>query len=134
VDLGSVLPGQVSPRVGTGISTDEVREASMVLESFLVHTRVLRDFFCRDRGQPDDVFAGEFVVGWKMPSVSEYGYLFSQKDRLDKALAHLTTTRVKYDSDGKGWSVLEIKNEIETMIERFVDELSQDRRRWFELS
>ncbi|MBI3838808.1 MAG: hypothetical protein HY288_12860 [Planctomycetia bacterium] len=133
LDLDTVFPDNVSPRVGTGISTEEVREASMVLESFLVHTRVLRDFFWRGRSRPDDVVAGDFVGGWKMPSDSEYSYLFSHKDRLDKALAHLTTARVTYDSEGKGWAIREIENEIEPMIERFLRELPEDRRYWFEL-
>src|SRR3990170_4482738 len=95
VDMGNILPGDVMPRVGTGISTQEVRDASALVESFLIHARVLRDFFCRGRQKPDDVIAGDFVSGWTQQTVSDYSYISAQKDRLDKALAHLTTTRVR---------------------------------------
>ncbi len=132
VDVGNILPGQVWPRVGTGISSEEVRDASVVLESFLVHARVLHDFFCQSRRWEDDIVASDFVGTWAKPSESDYGYLNAQKERLDKALAHLTTTRVKYDTDGKVWDVATIRREIEGMIQRFFSELPDERRRLFE--
>ena len=132
VDMGNILPGDVMPRVGTGISTEQVRDASTLVESFLIHARVLRDFFCRGRLKTDDVIAGDFVSGWTQPPASDYSYIRAQKDRLDKALAHLTTTRVRYDSEGKKWDVATIRREIEPIIERFLAELPDDRRPWFE--
>jgi hypothetical protein len=99
--MENILPGDVMPRIGTGIQTEEVRDASAFLESFLLHVRVLRDFFCRQRQEPDDVVASDFIDGWAQPPTSDYVYVHAQKKRLDKALAHLTTTRVTYDSDGK---------------------------------
>jgi len=132
VDQGNISPGEVMPRVGTGISTEEVRDASALVESFLLHARVLRDFFCRE-GKGDDVVARHFVSGWTQPPVSEYSYISDQKqkDRLNKALAHLTTARVRYDSEGKQWDVDKVRCEIERMIDRFLSELPDDRRAWF---
>lgn len=131
VDFGNILTGDVMPLVGTGISTEEVRDASALIESFLIHARVLRDFFCRRRHKPDDVIASDFVSGWTQPPASDYSYISAQKDRLDKALAHLTTTRVRYDSEGKQWDVVTIMREIKPMIERFLAELPDDRKPWF---
>ena len=131
VDMGNILPGDVMPRVGTGISSEEVRDASTLVESFLIHARVLRDFFCRERHKADDVIARVFISGWTQPPVSDYSYISAQKERLDKALAHLTTSRVKDDSEGKQWDVVTIRREIEPMIDRFLAELPNDRRPWF---
>jgi hypothetical protein len=131
VDMGNIMPGDAMPRVGTGISTEEVLDASAWVESFLIHTRVLRDFFCRGRHKSDDVIAADFVAGWTQPQASDYTYISAQKDRLDKSLAHLTTTRVMYDSEGKQWDVEKILSEIKPMIQRFLKELPVDRRSWF---
>ena len=82
VDMSNILPGNVMPRVGTGLSTEEVRHASALVECFLIHARVLRDFFRRGRQKPDDVIAGDFVSGWTQPSASDYGYVGAQKEQL----------------------------------------------------
>jgi hypothetical protein len=131
VDLGNILPGDVMPRVGTGISTDEVRDASVILESFLLHTRVLRDFFCRPGKKPDDVFASDFVNGWVVPSPLNYSYVAEQEDWLNKSLAHLTTARVKHAAEGKQWDVATIKKEIDPIIDRFLAALPPERKSWF---
>jgi hypothetical protein len=48
------------PRVGTGITTTEVIEASVFVECCLLHARVLRDFFCRSEPRGDiQVFRGK---------------------------------------------------------------------------
>ena len=74
VDMGNVLPGDVVPSVGTRISTEEVRAASVLLESFLIHARVLRDFFCPspEPHKDDDVVASDFVSEWTQPPASDY--------------------------------------------------------------
>jgi len=123
LDLEHIQPGDVELRVGTGISTDAVRDASVLVECFLLHARVLRDFFCRRRHRTDDVIAKDFVRRWKPPRKTAYKYLLAEKDRMDKALAHLTTFRVKYDGDGKQWDLHKIKQELDQMIIRFLKEV-----------
>ena len=119
------------PRVGTGISTEEVRDASILIECFLIHTRVLRYFFANERLRKDDIIASDFVSGWSPPSETEVAYISAENDRLDKALAHLTTRRIAYDTKGKYWDVTRIMKEIQPLIERFLAELPDDRRGWF---
>ncbi len=132
VDLDCVRPGCVMPRVGTGITTEEVIEASIFVECFLLHARVLRDFFCRSRHKPDDVTADEFVSGWSTPPVSDYPTLDGEKERLDKSLAHLTTTRVQYDTSGKDWDLSAIRKDLEGMIRSFLASLPSDKAAWFD--
>lgn len=131
VDLGHIQPGHVMPRVGTGINTTEVIEASVFVECFLLHARVLRDFFCSSGYKPDDVTAGEFVSGWSAPPVSDYHTLDGEKERLNKALAHLTTTRVQYETNGKEWNLAAIRQELEDIIRLFLASLPTDKAAWF---
>jgi hypothetical protein len=132
VDLGRIQPGQVMPRVGTGISTEEVIEASVLVECFLLHSRVLRDFLCRSKHKIDDVTAADFVSGWSCPPVSDYYTLDRERERLDKALAHLTATRLQYDSSGKEWDLVAIREELENIIRRFLNSLPTDKVAWFD--
>jgi hypothetical protein len=131
VDIGHIQPGDVMPRVGTGITTRDVIEASVFVECFLLHARVLRDFFCRCGHKPDDVTADEFVSGWSAPPVSDHHTLHGEKERLDKALAHLTTTRVQYEASGKEWDLLAIRQELEDNVQRFLLSLPTDKASWF---
>lgn len=131
LEMDAIATGDVSPEIGTDITDEDVRDASMILESFLIHARVLRDFFCRRRQRTDDVVAADFVNGWVPPSPLDFPYVHANKIRLDKALAHLTTTRVEYENEGKYWKVHEIFDEIEKMIIRFLDQLPEERKPWF---
>jgi hypothetical protein len=134
LDLGHIQPGAVMRRVGTGITTEEVMEASVLVECFLLHTRVLRDFFCSSnpKRRPDDVTADEFVSGWPIIPVSDYVTLHGEETRLDKALAHLTTTRVQYDTSGKEWDLPVIRQELGGIIQRFLASLPTDKAAWFD--
>ena len=132
VDVGHIQPGDVMPRVGTGIDTQEGRAASALVESFLLHARVLRDFFCRSpRPKPDDVIAADFVSGWVPPADSSYPYLASQKTRLDKALAHLSIARMQYVGDNKTWDLPAIRGELDGIIEQFLQALPATTSAWF---
>jgi len=49
-----------------------------------------------------------------------------------KALAHLTTTRVQYDTSGKEWDLEAIRQELEGIIRRFLTSLPTDKAAWFD--
>jgi hypothetical protein len=138
VDMGYIQPGNVMPQCGTaGGSTEEILDASVLVETFLLHARVLREFFCRSRNVPrdfvrdDDVVAGDFLGMWAIPDAAARTYIDAQKERLDKALAHLTTTRVQYETSGKQWDLLTIRGEIDPMIDRFLADLPDSQKPWF---
>ena len=129
---GKMVPGQIL-YLGTGGPHEE--EASSFLESFLLHTRVLYDFFCKPRGprNPDDVVASDFVPSWETGrSVKQCRYLSAEKDRLNKSLAHLSTLRVKYEIDGKGWEITTIDSEITRLISQFKNEICTEYAPWFD--
>jgi len=124
LNLNGMRQGGVMPRVGTGITTEQERDGSAILESFLLHARVLRGFFAGNRDQSDDVLAEDFVPGWVKPQAPAYPYLVAERKRLNKALAHLSAERVNYDVSGKDWDVEKIRKELEPIIKRFLMEAS----------
>ena len=131
-------PGDVT-FVGTGSSADEDdRTTYALLESLLLHTRILHDFFCKPRNPKnprtaDDIIAGDFVPDWQglRPPKGEYLGNSDRKDRLDKALAHLTLRRVEYDSNEKRWNVDAIEDVIGDAIKVFLRNVPDERKPWF---
>jgi len=125
-------PGDVT-FLGTGSSTDDDdRTTFALLESMLLHTRVLLDFFYGNRCK-DDIIAQDFVPNWNnlRPPLGPYLADDSQHERLNKALAHLTLKRIDYDAGQKSWDVTAISSEIGRVISSFIANLPADRRAWF---
>jgi hypothetical protein len=62
-ESGAFQPGEIT-YLGTGVESDEdLRTTSALLESYLVHTRVLYDFFFKAPTR-DDIVADHFVDKW----------------------------------------------------------------------
>ena len=126
-------PGEV--RVyGTGLSD---QDASAFIESFLIHTRNLFHFFARKRRargkHPSDVYAADFVDSWDADKWKERCfYIYKHSKRLNVALAHLSTRRVKYAKLIRGWDIEAIYAELSPLIEDFKIQLPDDRKSWFE--
>jgi hypothetical protein len=127
-------PGHIEPRVGTGCASTEQMEVSTLLEAFLLHARVLRDFFFYKGKYKDNVLAGDFVDDWGTRDRSECDYLGSEevKDRMDKALAHLAKKRVEYKANGEKWDIAKINLEIQATVSEFRKRLTPERQLWFE--
>lgn len=99
---------------------------NLLIESFALHVRVLIDFFyCDDRKYKDDLIAQDLLppsIIWKdnrpgMPVILE-----EAKRKADKQLAHLSTDRIKLESENKnGWQIVEIKREMDKVIDSFLN-------------
>lgn len=133
---------------GTGHTNEDQMNLSAQLESYLLHARVLRDFFHyyemfpqfnpslgakQDRRNRDDVLAQDFIPDWGKRGPKIGSYLFDNKKRLDKSLAHLSTQRVEYKTNEKRWDIASVRNELLPVIEKFKADLPADRRQWFGL-
>jgi hypothetical protein len=104
---------------------------NLLLEDFLLHARILRDFFV---GSPreDDVSAAHFFDDpsyWLAISASFCPYLKQHKTRLDKYLAHLTYSRLNED---KNWDLNVIHSEIAHAGQQFYSLLPPERQAWFQ--
>lgn len=139
----SFIPEEFS-FVGTSHTDDDTWTLSAELESLLVHTRVLREFFYyywdfdkqqykarKKKRHDDDVIAEDFIPDWSdsCPAIGQY--LSDHKRRLDKSLAHLSTLRVYYKQIEKRWNLHAIHSELLQPIDRFKERLPARMSNWF---
>jgi hypothetical protein len=99
-----------------------------VLESSLLHFRVLRDFFLSSaRKCDDDVLAADYVTSAQWNPTAER--IFAEtKEEIDKRLAHLTTRRLQPPMI---WKRGEMESAIERLIASFKRSLSPPASGWF---
>ncbi len=103
---------------------------NLLLEGFLLHARILRDFFIADPKQ-DDVSARHFFDDpsqWRARSSSLCPYLKANTERLNKKLAHLTYSRL---TEEEQWDFRAIQAEIALAREAFRSALTESTRQWF---
>jgi len=101
--------------------------ANVFIESFVLHTRNLINFFFGGENG-DDVIASQFVSPpeqWrnsrgKMPKI-----LSDVKFRAGKHLAHLTWTRTQIQAKEREWEITEIARAMEEVIDAFEKEVSR---------
>jgi len=100
-----------------------------ILDSFLLHSRVLYDFFCK-RPRGDDVVAQHFFDD---PPSWQSGDLFptvrNQQTELNKHLAHLTYARLEGEI---AWDLQAMFKEFKEAWDKFIRLLPDDRRSWFD--
>jgi hypothetical protein len=64
--------------------------------------------------------------------LGRFDYLLrQQKERLNRALAHLSYDRLDYDVTGKGWNFVLLIAEIQHVWAAFLKALPEERRDWF---
>jgi len=103
-----------------------------LLESFLLHARVMRDFLWKEKRHKDDALAADFFDderSWKRPRLG--GRLSADRIRLNKALAHLTYARTQPGESVDEWCIDQIKFELDKGWRAFLESLPEDRRCWF---
>ena len=104
------------------------------LELFLLHLRNVRDFlfFEPTKVKEEDVAAEDLIPSW--PSMkSPPGLTISiERERLNRALAHLSYSRLTYNKREKGWNVRRMHREIEAWLAAFFHAIPSERMEWFE--
>lgn len=119
---------------GTSMTSEENIEGSALLESFLLHVRNLRDFLFRDSSNhKDDVLAVDYFIlqeDWRKIRPPMGKYLNGLRERINKALAHISYTRLDYRMD-KLWNVEQIKNDLTLPWNAFLNAIPPEKRQWF---
>jgi hypothetical protein len=112
--------------------TIEYGRGNAVIEAFLLHVRVLDDFF-RERGSRDsDVLALDFVgdpEDWKLALESCPSPPISARERINRGIAHLSWHRVHegaipgYDASMKlqAWEPYQLWDTMKPRIRRFLE-------------
>jgi hypothetical protein len=98
-----------------------------MLESFIIHLRVLIGFFYPNQAKNDEIIAYDFFESpdaWNNLRPKS-NILENEKNRAHKEVAHLTYKR-KIKSEEKQWNVLEIYREISNLIKIFYENINKD--------
>lgn len=107
------------------------------LENFLLHFRVLYEFFYKRRNYRDDIRAKDFITDeLKFKTFEENrtpGQDFEKYSiKVDKQLAHLTYKRIEYiKKEEHFWETGEIYKKMEKTINAFISALPDNRKEWF---
>lgn len=97
-----------------------------LLESFLVHARILIEFFFKDEEYKDTVRASHYIESgnsWKNIRPQKTKLIDETEKNAHKYLAHITYTRLK---DKKEWPFIEITNEIDSVMKVFMENLPEE--------
>ncbi len=128
-------PGEPLLKVCCCLGTSRYeREASALLEPFLLHVRNIREFLYNDGAKKkDDVLALDFFDNpddWtkKRPPIG--AYLKSIRERLNKSLAHITYARLDY-RQYELWDLAKIRHDLEKPWGAFMAALPPEKREWF---
>ena len=114
--------------LAAGVRGDVLSNA--VVESFIIHTRVLLDFLYDERPRSDDVVASDYFTDrqdWisKRPAMSST--LTKVDRRVGKEVAHLTYVRNEVTDEMKKWPFVEIANEVQRVVAVFVNAVPKSR-------
>ena len=93
-----------------------------LLESFLIHARVLINFLYDGPKWDDDVAAEDFFdknEQWTKHRPAKSCLLRENQERINKAVAHLTKVRAGLKPEMKQWECWEIENEIGGILVQF---------------
>lgn len=107
---------------------------NLLLESILLHARVIYEFLFSKPKYADDVRSKDFFVSpnqWK-PDKSKLRLLCNPKtlERIHRSLPHLSYDRLNYDKN-PGWSIGSVAKDIQEAWDYFLRELPDERRQWF---
>ena len=104
-------------------------QENILLASFLIHTRNLRDFLFTPP-RLDDVSAKDFLAEWDESVETWCPYLDENRDRLNKSLAHLSYKRIEYEPN-KSWDCGTIYKELTAAWNEFWSRLPSEKKEWF---
>ena len=95
-----------------------------LLESMIVHSRIILDFLYCKRIKPDDAIASDYFS-----KPSEWESLLPKKtpairaiiNRSNKEMAHLSYLRLTVKPEERSWEVVKVKNDIKNIIDLFLE-------------
>ena len=120
----------MASRIQNEYQSSPQENRNLLMEDFLLHARVLRDFFVATPKQ-DDVSATHFFDDpslWQQTAKELCSYLRANRVRLNKKLAHLTYSRLTEDEK---WDFEAIRKEIFVAWESFLSNLPESAKSWF---
>jgi len=113
----------------SNLSTININLKNAVIESGLLHARILIEFFT-DNPKADDCSVKHFFQD-KQDRLSEVKntlseYLKNLKIPLNKRLAHITKQRISITQEEKSWDIPRVTSEIEETMSAFINRLDKE--------
>lgn len=105
-------------------------ESRLLLEAFLIHVRILVDFFYVDSTNKDDMIAQDFLpssTDWASIRPAFPVDLDELRTAINKLLAHLTYSRKRYAEEDWRWNVI-LRSHLLQTAKTFRDRLADERR------
>lgn len=105
------------------VGRDNVVVNNALVESFMIHARVLLEFLYAQKPRPDDIIAEDFLAEpeqWEKIRIPKTDLLETVHDRVSKEAVHLTYARLKQTPESKQWAFVEIANDIKVVFEQFL--------------
>lgn len=106
-----------------------------MMESFLIHARLLHDFYYLDRPTryPEDCFASDYTTEWSKQRPAA-PFTTQSKEKMGYSLAHLSYKRIEMVEMNKRWDLADFKTiyqEISTARVAFITVLPTEKIAWF---
>ncbi len=105
-------------------------EKNIAIETFIMHCRNLYEFyFLNSRIKNDDAKFFDYISVDNFNKIKDNLYLNSCnfKDKSNKQLAHLTYTRLEYDTlEKKVWEIEKIMKDFVVLTKYFINDLCND--------
>jgi hypothetical protein len=90
-----------------------------LLESFVIHTRNLIEFFYGKIKKGDEILAEQFVPTWPTVRTKQTALLEDAQNRAHVHIAHLTYKRLEVINEDNPWPVSNIAQELSAVYEKF---------------
>lgn len=100
-----------------------------LLESFVIHVRLLTNFFYSSKQREDDVLAEDFFSSpevWRNSRPPETTVLQKARNRAGKEVAHLTYARQLLTQDEKQWAFKPIHQDLLIVIREFLNKVPKE--------
>lgn len=94
-----------------------------LLESFLIHVRIMLEFLYAQKPWPDDVIAEDFFDDpneWVQARPKKSDLLKDAHKRAGKQLAHLSYTRLAITPEKKAWRFMKIAKQVDQVFKKFL--------------
>lgn len=129
----ALFAGPLALRYANPASVEEQVIKNALLESFVTHIRVLKEFFYDERGRPDDVIADDYVddpEAWHQARGPLPEVLARAARRTGKGVVHLTRGRVVAHPSEKEWVPAELIQALTGPLQQFVALVPRHRLNW----
>lgn len=100
-----------------------------LIESFVIHTQIILDFFYLPQMKADDAKALHFiddVKAWKaaLPSYDRYFRKFNR--RRSREVVHLSYSRLEVKGEDKTWHLVKTTEHIKVVVNTFLDHANKE--------